>query len=145
VPGGQAGLDYVAVPVAITPVFDVDGYQFGPTPGLTGDVQFWLENPGQNFGWMLICQQENLQFTARRYGSREAVPSFNVPRLLIDFDRVPEPGAASLFTGGALLVVGYRRLKTLPRTPRTPGDTEVASGSQRWPNRKHETAGRPTH
>ena len=35
------------------------------------DVQYWLDHPQSNFGWMLICQTESENFTARRFGSRE--------------------------------------------------------------------------
>jgi hypothetical protein len=104
VPGGQPGFDYLALPSAVTPIFDVDGYAWTTTPALVADLQNWVDHPEQNYGWMLISQQENLQFTARRFGSREALPTFNVPRLEVNYILVPEPtsGWLTVFVGGAL-------------------------------------------
>jgi hypothetical protein len=45
---------------------------FNSAPGLVADLQMWLNNPGTNFGWMLISQDEGTAATARRFGSREA-------------------------------------------------------------------------
>ena len=41
------------------------------TDGATADVQSWLDNPSQNFGWILLMD-EVLPSTARRINSREA-------------------------------------------------------------------------
>lgn len=109
VPGGQEGVDYLAGASVIKQVLAVDGYEFGPTAALAQDLQFWLDNPGANFGWMAISQQENLQFTARRFGSREALPAYNVPRLLVDFIGAPEPSSAALVLGGSMVLYLLRR------------------------------------
>jgi hypothetical protein len=104
VPGGQAGVDFVAQPSALTPVYSLvnSPYLFGPTPGVVQDVQSWVNDPASNFGWMLISQSEELDFTARRFGSRE--DPFNPPYLNVSFIRVPEPAA------GVLLVLGLSAL-----------------------------------
>jgi hypothetical protein len=51
-------------------------------PGTVTDVQFWLDNPAQNFGWLLKVPNETLAATARRCDSRETVlgtpPSLSV-------------------------------------------------------------------
>jgi hypothetical protein len=62
---------------------DDSPYSFGPTPGLTADVQAWLERPDSSFGWILISTAEATPKTARRFGSRE--DPFNAPRLLVDY------------------------------------------------------------
>jgi hypothetical protein len=111
VPGGQAGVDYLAGASVLQQILAVDGYEFGPTATLTQDLQFWLDNPGANFGWMAISQQEDSQFTARRFGSREALPTYNVPRLLVDFIGVPEPSSAALVLGGSLGLYALRRTR----------------------------------
>jgi glucose/arabinose dehydrogenase len=40
--------------------------------GLLNDIQFWLNNGGQNFGWILASQSEATARTAREFGSRES-------------------------------------------------------------------------
>ncbi|HEX5050894.1 MAG TPA: DNRLRE domain-containing protein [Planctomycetota bacterium] len=45
----------------------------GPAgPGSVVDAQFWLDNPAQNFGWLLKTS-EALAFTARRIDSKESM------------------------------------------------------------------------
>jgi len=46
-------------------------YTFGPTPALAADVQTWIDTPDGNFGWALVGQTEPVDFTARRFASRE--------------------------------------------------------------------------
>ncbi|GAB4238267.1 MAG: hypothetical protein Kow00109_12650 [Acidobacteriota bacterium] len=50
--------------------------------GLVADIEHWLANPDQNFGWILIGN-ESSNGTAKRLGSRE---SSNPPELHIEFD-----------------------------------------------------------
>jgi len=54
--------------------------------GLLGDVQFWLGHPTQNFGWILISEDEATPYTSRRIGSRE---SGGGPTL--DLEYIPRP------------------------------------------------------
>jgi spore coat protein A len=52
------------------------------------DVQNWLDNPDtMNFGWIVKIDDETLENTARRFGSREGGPA---PVLTIDY--TPGPG-----------------------------------------------------
>ena len=107
-PGGQAGIDYLEAASVVRPVFDIDGYVFGSTTRMVSDVQGWLDHPEEAFGWMVLVQDETTQFTARRYGSREAVPAYNVPQLQVDY-RVPEPAASALLMlGGGAIVIRRR-------------------------------------
>lgn len=100
--GGMAGLDFVAQFSSDTFIYGVNfsPYSFDTTQRLVDDVQLWLDQPGQNFGWLLLSQAENEVFSARRFGSRE--DPFRAPRLMIDFTPVPEPGvwAISLLASG---------------------------------------------
>jgi hypothetical protein len=104
VPGGLAGLDYSAQASGSTAVYGIgqSPYSFGSTPGTIADAQFWLDNPAANFGWILISQSEELDFTARRFGSRE--DPVNAPYLLLHYLPVPEPSTPSL------LVIGFAAL-----------------------------------
>lgn len=69
-PGGAAGVDYVAAPSASAIVNDVGAYDFSSS-ALAADVKAWLANPDSNFGWILICDNEQASQSARRFGSRE--------------------------------------------------------------------------
>ncbi len=60
--------------------------------GLLSDVQFWLANSSQNFGWILRGDEVTSQ-SVKEFGSRESAVD---PVLLIDFTPVPEPSGAAL-------------------------------------------------
>jgi hypothetical protein len=102
-PGGLAGVDFASQFSSDTFIYGVNfsPYSFDTTQRLIDDVQLWLDQPGQNFGWMLLSQAENEVFSARRFGSRE--DPFRAPRLMIDFTPVPEPRVwvFSLLASGA--------------------------------------------
>ena len=73
IPGGAATNDYVPEISAETIVYGLGDspYTFFSTPRLVADVQAWMDDPATNFGWMLICRSEEVNFTARRFASRE--------------------------------------------------------------------------
>src|ERR1051325_6481211 len=83
-PGGAAGIDYAtnlrAFKYLYGPTFSP--YYFDSSPAIVADIQFWLDQPENNFGWILIAHPETAAWTARRFGSRESSLS---PRLVIDF------------------------------------------------------------
>jgi len=72
-PGAAATNDYAPGISSSSFVYGLEQspYSFDSTPVMVADVQTWLDNPGTNFGWILICDSEDVQFTARRFGSRE--------------------------------------------------------------------------
>jgi hypothetical protein len=88
-PGGAPTIDFAELPSATVYVYGVGDspYAFGPTAEMVGDVQYWLGHPESNFGWMLICQTESENFTARRFGSRENATK--APLLTIEFTLPP--------------------------------------------------------
>jgi len=85
VPGGAATNDYVPEPSAESFVYGLGDspYTFVSTPRLVADVQAWVDDPATNFGWMLICQSEEVNFTARRFASRE--DAGREPDLVIEY------------------------------------------------------------
>ncbi len=85
VPGGAATNDYVPEPSAESFVYGLGDspYTFVSTPRLVADVQAWVDDPATNFGWMLICQSEEVNFTARRFASRE--DAGREPNLVIEY------------------------------------------------------------
>lgn len=72
-PGGLSDVQVQAS--ATTPVGSTAGvtYNWGGA-GVLADVQLWLANPAQNFGWMLKSTSEGTARTVRGFGSREAGP-----------------------------------------------------------------------
>jgi len=73
-------------------------YTFVSTVSLVSDVQLWVSNPSNNFGWELISENENLPTTIRRFGSRDAGAS--APLLNIAYTPVPEPRSLWLILFG---------------------------------------------
>ena len=73
IPGGAATNDYAPAISAETVVYGLGDspYTFFSTARLVADVQAWVDDPAQNFGWMLVCKSEEVNFTARRFASRE--------------------------------------------------------------------------
>jgi len=52
--------------------------------GMNTDVQYWLDNPGQNFGWLLKTD-ELVPYKVRRFDSREAPPGNTSPSLVVSY------------------------------------------------------------
>ncbi|MEO6596257.1 MAG: DNRLRE domain-containing protein [Planctomycetota bacterium] len=73
-----------------------------PAPGAAADAQFWLDNPGQNFGW-LLRNSELAAATANRIDSREsgsiALPMMSVTYLV--------PGTGGFWGLGCPMPFGY--------------------------------------
>jgi hypothetical protein len=84
-------------------------YTFASTAQLVSDVQSWLNNPANNFGWELMSESENTPTSIRRFGSRDSGAS--APTLTVNYTPVPEPGTIALFGigGGLALWVAWRR------------------------------------
>ena len=86
VPGTQwttPGGDFVATP-SCTLSMPNGGLAIGnSTDGAVADVQFWLNNPAQNYGWLLKAANESQTSTAHRLDSRNggAVP----PTLVVTY------------------------------------------------------------
>jgi hypothetical protein len=78
VPGG----DYNPTVSASTPVSSVGSYNWNSTQ-LTADVQDWLDNPSNNYGWILIGDETTNQ-TAKRFASRENTTAL-MPSLSITY------------------------------------------------------------
>jgi hypothetical protein len=109
-PGGQAGIDFALTPTAIIPVYGIgDPVLIESDLALVADVQFWLNNPDQNFGWMFKAESEAIRKSARSFASRE--DANGGPTLVIEFTPVPEPSvwAISILGGVAMLWPSLRR------------------------------------
>lgn len=111
-PGGQSGIDFAAASSGSTSIGGVGSFTFGSTSGLVADVQNWLNNPGSDFGWLLLNANESDANTARRFASREDGLGRG-PLLSIDFSPVPEPSTLGLFGLGAMGLLWFRQRKTV--------------------------------
>jgi hypothetical protein len=78
---------------ANTLVSGIGTYQWTSTPRLIGDVQSWLNNPSQNFGWLLLGDEGTSQ-TAKRFGTRESADLSLRPTLEVTYVPAPATGAA---------------------------------------------------
>lgn len=87
-PGGAVGADFAAATSATQPLAGTS-LAFASAPGLVADVQSWLSDPAQNYGWVLLSQAETTPLTARRFGSRET--SGSEPTLVLEFSVLPTP------------------------------------------------------
>ncbi len=75
VPGGAPDVDYSSIASSSQFIYGIgeSPYRFDTTPELVADVTSWLRHPANNFGWMLLCDSEFMNFTARRFSTREDV------------------------------------------------------------------------
>ena len=96
-PGGAAGVDYLNAESSFQFIYDPDlsPYRFECTPEMVDDVQGWVRQPQNNYGWILIGDDDT-PFTARRFNSREdtnAKPALEVTYILpTRIDRVQKMG-----------------------------------------------------
>lgn len=110
IPGGAPGIDFSG---AVSGQMEIGGngtgeYTFPAEPGMIADVQYWLEHPESNFGWLLSTDQEGTHRTARSFGSRED-PLGQGPFLNVQFEPVPEPGTFVIGMAACLVVLTVRR------------------------------------
>ena len=75
------GGDFESTASAQTDVQGPGSYTWDSTAALVADVQSWIDEPGSNFGWVLLGDEANSK-TAKRFGSRE---SSEPPVLVITF------------------------------------------------------------
>lgn len=99
-PGG----DFPGEPSAAAEVGNEGVYSWSGS-GLSADVQFWVDHPGLDFGW-LLRGDETANGTAKRFDSRESPDVQNRPSLLITFT----PG------GTPVRSASWGRMKTRYRT-----------------------------
>ena len=60
------------------------GYTFPSSAGMVADVQAWIDNPAQNFGWCVRGNESTIA-TAKRFDTREnSLPSHR-PLLTVDY------------------------------------------------------------
>jgi hypothetical protein len=78
-------------------------FTWGSTTQMVVDVQSWLDNPNNNFGWLLLTNETVIQ-TARRFGSRENTIVANRPLITVEYIRI-----ADLDNDGLINMVDFAR------------------------------------
>ncbi len=102
VPWALPGGDFAAGPSASAPVDQIGFYSWGSTTLLVADAQSWLDQPGANFGWLIMGDESDFP-SAKRFDSRENPLADVRPRLTIEYTPIPGPGAiATLAIAGTL-------------------------------------------
>ena len=91
-PGG----DFAATVSAQMMMDSTGSYTFSSSTAMVADVQGWLDNPGGNFGWILLANED--AGSARRFTSRESSNVGNRPMLDVEYTMgetgpVPVPGS----------------------------------------------------
>ena len=79
-PGG----DFSATSSAVQTVDDVGSYTWGSTPEMVADVQAWLDSPAENFGWLLLGNEED-PGTVKVFASRDSEEPSARPQLTVSF------------------------------------------------------------
>jgi hypothetical protein len=87
-PGG----DFAPEPSAAAAV-DQPGAYTWESPQLAADAQGWLDEPGSNFGWLLLGG-ESANGTAKRFDSREQADQNNWPTLSLTYDATAVEGTS---------------------------------------------------
>ena len=77
------GGDFVVSPSA-TSVIPLSGPVEISSPGTAADVQLWLDNATENFGWIIVNDESGEQ-TSRRFDTRENPNEASRPRLVIEY------------------------------------------------------------
>ena len=98
-----------------TPATDFYFWESTGSGGMVDDLQLWLDNPGSNFGWILVGDESQIR-TTRRFHTREDDDPTYRPALRIEYTlgseslaSVPEPGSLLLCGMGLWPLYRQRR------------------------------------
>lgn len=93
IPWATPGGDFSPTISSSLSVNNIGNYTFTGA-GLITDVQFWLNNPAQNFGWVLRSNEAD-DNTSRRWDTRENSNASFRPLLTVTYV-IPAPGTLAL-------------------------------------------------
>lgn len=85
-PGG----DFVSTSSVTISIGPTGFYAWGSTSGMVADVQAWVDDPAQNFGW-LVRGNEGSSKTARRFDGKDSPFPSLYPKLEVTFTPPPPP------------------------------------------------------
>jgi hypothetical protein len=80
----NAGGDFATPPSATQTVTAISSYTWGSTPEMVADVQAWLDTATDNFGWILVSNENN-SGSAKRFDSLQHPTAGNRPVLQVTY------------------------------------------------------------
>jgi hypothetical protein len=109
-PGGDFGATVSGSTVDNAAAGGLVTWSSATNPQMVADVQNWLNNPANNFGWIMLGN-ESVGQTAKRLNGMEATTPPAQPPLLTITYTVPEPASivSVLLGAAACLVFGCKR------------------------------------
>lgn len=113
-PGAAGAGDSISTASSTVFISGLGSYVFPSTAAIVADMRDWLANPGTNFGWLLMSENEAPQ-TARHFASRE--DPVNTPYIVVDYS-LPPP---ALVISGCTLIGGSLRFSFNAQSNRTYG------------------------
>jgi len=79
-PGG----DFASTASAQIQVTSFGANTWGSSAAMVADVQAWLDQPANNFGWILIGEEQNTA-SSKRFAARENPVAANRPHLVVQY------------------------------------------------------------
>ncbi len=119
----NAGGDFSATASATQTVAGIGAYTWGSTPQMVADVQGWLDNPTNDFGWILIGNESQSQ-TTKRFDSKENPTDANRPKLTVYYKM-----STAVLAGESATPTEYRLFQNYPN-PFNPSSTITYSLKQ---------------
>lgn len=120
-PWATPGGDFVGAASASQSVGQIGPYEWTGA-GLVADLQFWLDSPASNFGWLVMGNEDSASTVKKFYSSEGFIP----PRLSVNYTPsligvLPQPGAEAAWFAPPWPTPASGRVNlsyTLPRAAR---------------------------
>ncbi|MBD3289750.1 DNRLRE domain-containing protein, partial [candidate division KSB1 bacterium] len=94
------GGDFALTSSATLSVDNAGSYTWGSTQQMVDDVQGWLDNPSENFGWILVGNESSSR-TSKRFDSHEHPTASSRPVLSVTYTTVRETAVIDRFSEDA--------------------------------------------
>ena len=131
--GAEGGDDCSATASSSVFISGLGPYTFPSTTALLADVQAWVTSPANNFGWLLVSENEDTPKTARHFSAREDTSE---PAVLTIHYTLPAPPAQLSVSPSSLnfgsVLVGQTNKQNL-QVVNTGGQTLTGSASASAP------------